>query len=451
MGRRLLGNLNTFVLALVLAVLVWMVAVNEENPIEERVFDENVPVELLNLPDDLVLVSPDSMQTAVTIRAPRSVWETLSADQIHVAANLAGQTPGTREVAFEWQLDNPVAQVTKLNPSAARFTFEPRATRELPVHLNQEGEPARGYEAANVSLAVETVNVTGPASAVGRVSQILATISLEGLKESLEKDIPFVPVDSSGQPVAGVTLHPAGARARVPISQKQGFRDVAVIVDYTGQVAPGYRITNLTVVPSIITVSSPDPLKVDALPGFVRTQQLDLNGASDDIVVRLGLALPESVSPEGEPSVQVQVNIAAIESSQTEQRLLEFQGLGPGLSALASPDTVVVLLSGPLPVLDGLRQQDVRVILDVTGLRPGTYQLMPEVSLLPEKLRVENVLPETIEVIVIRGGTPTPSRTPTPTPTATSTPSPTRPTFTPSLTSTVTETPTETPTSTPEP
>ncbi|MBM2849541.1 MAG: hypothetical protein HW418_2483, partial [Anaerolineales bacterium] len=172
---------------------------------------------------------------------------------------------------------------------------------------------------------------------------------------------------------------------------------------------------------------------------------LDLTGASDDIVVRLPLALPEGVSVEGEPSVQVQVNIAAIESSQTEQRQPEFQGLGPGLTATASPDTVVVLVSGPLPVLDQLKKEDVRVILDVTGLEPGTYSLTPQVSLLPEKLRAESVLPAQIEVVITVGVTP--SVTPvTPTPTATPSAAPTRrPTSTPSAT------PTEIFTSTPTP
>jgi hypothetical protein len=108
---------------------------------------------------------------------------------------------------------------------------------------------------------------------------------------------------------------------------------------------------------------------------------------------------------------------------------------------------VVVLVSGPLPVLDQLKKEDVRVILDVTGLEPGTYSLTPQVSLLPEKLRAESVLPAQIEVVITVGVTPsvTPG-TPTPTPTATPSAAPTRrPTSTPSAT------PTEIFTSTPTP
>jgi len=443
MGRRWWENLGTLALALLLAVVVWAVAVNEENPNEERLFPATVKVEPGETPENLILVEQSITQTAVTVRAPRSVWETLVAGQIHVTADLAGLSPGEHVIPLRTQLDVPIGQVTKLNPATIHVTLESRAVRELPVSVEQAGEPARGYEAGHFDLSTLTAVVSGPASAVDRVSKLAAAISLEGLKTDLHKDVALDPVDASGKPVANVSIEPASVQVKVPITQKQGFRDVAVTVDYAGQVAAGYRITNITVAPPVITVSSSDPQRVEALPGFVKTQALDLTGASDDIVVRLPLALPEGVSVEGEPSVQVQVNIAAIESSQTEQRQLEFQGLGPGLSATASPDTVVVLVSGPLPVLDRLKQEDVRVILDVTGLEPGTYSLTPEVSLLPEQLRAESVLPATLEVVITVGVTPSVTPTTTVTPTAPPTVVPTRrPTLIPTATPTEILTPT---------
>lgn len=46
MARWLWDNLRTLTLAFLLAVLVWVVAVNEENPIEEKVFPQPVPISL---------------------------------------------------------------------------------------------------------------------------------------------------------------------------------------------------------------------------------------------------------------------------------------------------------------------------------------------------------------------------------------------------------------------
>ena len=48
--RRFLENLSLFGLALVLAVIVWITAANEENPIEERIFPGALAVTFIDLP-----------------------------------------------------------------------------------------------------------------------------------------------------------------------------------------------------------------------------------------------------------------------------------------------------------------------------------------------------------------------------------------------------------------
>jgi YbbR domain-containing protein len=446
MGRWLWENVGTLALALLLALVVWVIAVSEENPIEERVFSEPVGVDLLNLPPDLIRVGNVLTTTSVTIRAPRSTWETLTADQIHVTADLGGLTPATHEVMLQGSLDAPAARIIRLNPASIRLTLESRTTREFRIRVEPQGEPALGYEAGLTLLSASTATVTGPASAVDRVSEIVATISLADLKSDYTNEVTLVPRDTSGRAVAGVTLDPPSTRVLVPITQKTGFRDVAVKVVTQGQVAAGYRITNITVAPPVITVSSSDPQRVSDLPGFVETQPLDITDASDDISQRLALNLPEGVSPVGEQTVLVQVNIAAIEDSLTISRQLQIQGLGRGLSATASPEAVDVLLLGPLPELVQLRPEDVRVVLNLTGLEPGIHQVTPQVILLSDKLRAENVLPEQIEVTISLGVTPSRTPTPTVTPTPTATPRPTlRPTFTPSATPTPEEEATSTP------
>jgi YbbR domain-containing protein len=61
-----------------------------------------------------------------------------------------------------------------------------------------------------------------------------------------------------------------------------------------------------------------------------------------------------------------------------------------------------------LPILDDLNASDVRVILDLTDLQPGTYQLNPRVEVDIPELLVESILPETIEVIISIPPTATP-------------------------------------------
>ena len=107
------------------------------------------------------------------------------------------------------------------------------------------------------------------------------------------------------------------------------------------------------------------------------------------------------VSVVGEDLVQVQVGIAAIESSLTLNNMeVELIGVGENLEATVSPEVVDVILSGPLPDLESLRGTDVRVFIDMTDVEEGVYQRVPQVEVLVDGLRVESVLPESIEVVI---------------------------------------------------
>jgi len=94
-------------------------------------------------------------------------------------------------------------------------------------------------------------------------------------------------------------------------------------------------------------------------------------------------------------------DISAIESSLTlSGEQVEITGLPGNMSAQISPTTVDVIISGPLPLLNTLTHQDVRITVDVTGLGEGTHQLTPTVQILISNLQVESILPETVEVIL---------------------------------------------------
>ena len=126
--------------------------------------------------------------------------------------------------------------------------------------------------------------------------------------------------------------------------------------------------------------------------------------------VRLDLILPSGVSVVGDPSVQVQVGIATIEGSLTmTSQPVEFLNLDPSLAAEVSPQTVDVILSGPLPILDRLTTADLRVVVDLNGLTAGTYQLHPTVELQVSEIRVESMLPESVEVRIQKAPLPTPT------------------------------------------
>jgi YbbR domain-containing protein len=125
-----------------------------------------------------------------------------------------------------------------------------------------------------------------------------------------------------------------------------------------------------------------------------------------------------------EQSVQVQVGIAALETSINLTVPIQIIGLGAGLEAEVSPTTVDVFLTGPVTVLDSLKPEDIIVFVSLTDLGPGSYLVEPQVDILPDKVVLENINPPTIEVIITGTIILTPEVTPVITPTLTSTPEP---------------------------
>jgi len=70
-------------------------------------------------------------------------------------------------------------------------------------------------------------------------------------------------------------------------------------------------------------------------------------------------------------------------------------------------------VSGPLPVLDTLRTENLRVYVDLSAVvKIGAYQRAPQVEIRVSDLKVESILPESVEVTVMIA--PTPTITPTP-------------------------------------
>jgi hypothetical protein len=51
----------------------------------------------------------------------------------------------------------------------------------------------------------------------------------------------------------------------------------------------------------------------------------------------------------------------------------------------------------------------VAVQLDLSSLIPGTYQLTPTISVAQDQVTVQSILPGTVEVIITRPGTVTPT------------------------------------------
>lgn len=403
-------NLSTLLLSLILAAIVWVSAVVTSDPNIEDI-SRPVPLRVNGQDPNLLLLGDVPESVRLTIEAPTSIWSQLNENPslINAWIDLSGMQPGEHTAKVNVLIDASPVRFIRVDPAEVSFRLETLLTRTLPIDLVVTGEPPLGYKKDTPEMTPDVVQISGPESLVSRVVQAKVSLDISGASQTVTSNLPVQILDENGSPITGLTVNPNSVSVNQPISLLRGFRNVAVKVVTTGQVANGYRLTNITVTPPTVTVSSANPLAVNELPGFVETLPVDITGLTDDIEVNVDLNLPEGITLVREPSVLVQVNVAAIESSLTIPLPVEILGLPPELQASISPATVDVIVSGPIPILDTLSPLSFRLVIDLTNLQPGVYQITPVLDLIPEQVQVESILPERVEVTITPAPTPTPT------------------------------------------
>jgi YbbR domain-containing protein len=422
MVRRFSQVLPSLVLAFAMAIAVWVTAETATNPFVTQDFPRPVEVEIIGLDPGIVLVTEPPFQVTVKIIAPQNIWAALvgEPDLVTALVDVSGLGPGVHDLEVKAQISPTVrgADIVSIQPAKLSITLENLATRSYSIKLVRQGEPSIGFRAEEPNLSQDLATVSGPESEVLKVTEVRASLNLGDAHESINTSIPLQALDKNEQVVENVTINPERVIVNQPITQRGGFRsDLVVKPVFIGRIVDGYRVTNISVFPPAVTVFSANPQAVNELPGYVDSLPINLEGASDDLEIPIGLSLPPGISLVGDQNVVVQVGIAAIESSlQVPNKMVEVIGLSEGLAATVSPERVDIILSGPLPLLDGLLPNDVRVTVDLAGLVPGVYQMTPNVELQVAQLRVDSILPDVVEVEITIAPTPTVTPTATPRP-----------------------------------
>ncbi len=209
-------------------------------------------------------------------------------------------------------------------------------------------------------------------------------------------------MDADGDPVQNISIAPASVTVTLPVEPQSGYRNLAVKAVVAGQLAPGYRLSNISVMPPTVTIYSEDYDLVAQLPGYVETSVISIASAKSEIDMGVSLKLPSGVTVVGDQTVTVHIGISPIENSITIQNIrVELVGIPDNMSAVASPEYVSVIVSGPLYLLNKLTSAQVFVSIDVSGKQAGTYQFTPSIEVTIAELRVESILPGTIEIQLI--------------------------------------------------
>jgi YbbR domain-containing protein len=404
---RFFKNISSVLLALILAVLVWIVAVSEQNPPRQDDYNQDIPIEIIPPAAGLIATGPLAETVRVRLLAPDSSWQSLTSSKFKATIDLSELEAGFNGVPIQIDISDPEVEIVEQTPKEVSVNLEAVQTISIPIEIEVLDSPPLGYFNRLPIADPAAVHITGPASVIGQVDKAVSEVFIRNSKETLEIMRHVIVRNREDQIIRGIEVEPPKVQILLPIEQRFGYKDVSVRVRVQGQVASGYRVSNISVDPPTLTIVG-NPGGLSEITGLVETTPINLTEATEDIVRIVSLNLPDGVTTvlseseaDGPGGVQVTVEVTPIEDGITLQRPLNQQGLGANQWWRVLPNRIDVFLSGPLTQLQMLRASDVEVIVDLFGLDPGIHKLQPTVFR-PDALRVDAILPDTIEVTIGR-------------------------------------------------
>jgi hypothetical protein len=238
-------HLGLKLLSIGIAVLLWLTVAGE--PIVERSL--RVPLELQNIPADLVVVESPPGQVDVRVRGASSalthlangdVVAVLELERVRAGRRLFSLTPAHVRAPF----GIAVEQVT---PGTVAVRFEASGTKTVPVEPAIDGKPAEGYVVQNVVSDPGSVDVVGPESSLRLLTNAVTEgVSVEGAAGTVRATVTI----GVGDPRLRLVT-PQTARVTVAIVPALSERTIVSVPIRLRNVTPTLRAR---VTPSVATV-----------------------------------------------------------------------------------------------------------------------------------------------------------------------------------------------------
>lgn len=399
---QLLYNVMWFMASLGLALIVWLIATTQADPIITRSFT-SVPVQL-QPSTGLILTGVNRRTVTVNVRARQSVMDLLTGEDITVRANLNNLSPGTHVVQLEAVVSQSRQAIADTKPAQITVTLEQEQSEQKPVMVNILNSPPVGYIRGTTTTSESQMLVTGVLSKVQQVVRLEAQLDLSQQRTTLSEEVDLVPVDANGNRVTDVTIAQP-VRVTVEITQDEAVKQVFVTPNINRASLPeAYVFLGIIdYVPKTISVTGTQAA-LAILPDTLQTELIDLSTASGQTTFRVPVQLPEGIFlAEPGQAIDVTVGIEAREEiKQLDGIPVEITGQTSTTSVRVTPAEVTVLVRGPQPTVQQLTSANIRVVVEVQGLAPGEYEITPVASVNIGQIPAENisVLPGTIGVAV---------------------------------------------------
>lgn len=382
MKKRLLNNIGMKLIALLAAIVIWLIIVNINDVVTTKTITLNVievNAEDLGSVGKTYEVVSGNVATA-RIRGRASVLKDLDASDFTATADLSNLSI-TGAVWVDIQAKDYVRNVEiEADNNVYKVVTENLITKQFSVSVRTRGNVASGYYLGEVKATPNMISITGSETKINSIGEIVVELDVSGYASNVtEENLTPLIYSTSGELMDADRLTMDTTSVDVNITMLR-TKTIPVTMTYTGQVEEGYTVVSRDAAVSDITIAG---AKADLDEISSLEMECDITGLTEQLETTILYKnfLPDNISlTEGDRETSgVAVNIVV---EPILERTIEvpfdqitLEGAEEQLDYhLSDGNQVSVVITGAQSQVSELVSSDLNLSIDVTGMSEGTYR-----------------------------------------------------------------------------
>lgn len=381
----------------IVAILSWAALVASDGTLTRQKVFSNVPVSVtgestLKSRGYIVMDDLDELLSGVklTVEVAQSNYSRVTGTSYNPHFDLSkitGMGENELKVSFSSQLYGPVIDC---EPESVTVNVDRYMTRRVPVVLEIKGEAPQGVYLDIYKTDPAMLSVSGPQTMVTKVARASAKLDLSSLSAERMSDRSALKIqlqDAEGNLIVSdkieVTNQTVITDAVVVDTELVPAKYVPLLLDdfVTGKPAEGYELLGVKCAEPELMVAA-DQEVLDAIEFLTTETPLDITGAEGDVNGYVRLKKPAGLENTLPTDVAVTVEIGEKTVERTLRAVeVEIDGLDKSMKASLSADKLTLQLTGPFGYLKQLTREELRLFVNVDGLKPGKHLLPVQIYL----------------------------------------------------------------------
>lgn len=386
MKKIIFNNIGLKILALLIAVIVWWVVMNIDDPLVKKTIN-GVSVELRN-DDDLIdkgyIYEVESGNViAITVWAPESVAKELKSSDFIAYADLSQLSPltDTANITVECvksDVKNDIKEITS-KIQVVKLSIDNKQTAEVPVTTAIVGNPAENYVIGDISISQNKIEITGAASVIEKIVRAEIKYDVSNMMQSVNEMVTPVFYDENNNVVdtGAIQLSRNSLRLSVVINPTKW---IGVTINPSVTVADDYKMVGYSLSFDQVKIAGTQESLANISAIDLPSDAIELTDVteSQDCVVNLANYLKASykiVSGTTELTVHIDIEPMVVKSYIVRKNGIAVNNLGDGLEAQIEDSYIEVKVKAIQEVHDSFNMDVLNPNIDLKGYGPGEYEV----------------------------------------------------------------------------